>query len=247
MQNLPVVVAQHLPCVVMFVAEDPELAQKFKAMQESFEELRETLATETKEVAELLTKLNSNNCDVLAEIIACNQELDLILDANSEDSDDLDAFRALMEEDDEADGETSEIDEEVYEQHVKKALAISKMFKEIALKTHPDRTKNGKMIDLFMQAQKAYKEGDLEELYRIHAKVFNKPYVKVPLEDRLKALELQFNIVFQEFSQHRQSDEYKLFSIAQNYGEGHANQAHRALLKEILSQRKRDLAHAREI
>lgn len=226
--------------------EDDSLQSKFDAMKESLTELKETFASESKEVEDLLKTLNSNNHDVLTEIMECVAALDALHETNEEDEDEEESLAEALEEDEEKPEASWE--EEAEDARKKRDIKrlLGRMFKSIALKTHPDKTKNPSLIDLYMQAQAAYKKEDLEEMYEIHAKVFKLPYKRIPLEQRLAELEVQFNVVFQAFNQHRQSDEFKLYQISKHYGERHADQAHRALLKEILNQRKRDLAYARE-
>lgn len=244
MKNLPANIPQHLVATIDTSDQDDQILEKFNRMKASMSELAETYEAEAQKVTELMAKLNGVNFEILQEIQECEQALDKIIEDNQEDIEDVEAFLGKMEEDES--GDTPKPEAELEETERNKARMVSILFKEIALKTHPDRSKNPAHKDLFMEAQKAYKKGDLETLTEIHSKVFNKPYTKIPLTERLKQLEIQFSALFNEFQAHRQSEEYKIYQIFLCYGQSYAEQTHRAILKEILSQRKRDLTHARE-
>lgn len=222
--------------------DEADLLEQLTDMQRTLAEIKEVFIQETKSIEELMSSLNAENSDVIQEIMETLAALEE--DLNEYDFEDESEFSKAMEDGEEEAEEREEGGTDEAEANMRRM--VSKLFKEIALKTHPDRTRNPKLRSIYMQAQDAYGKQDLERLYELHSKVFNRPYKKIPIEKRIAELILQLDAAYYVLTEHRKSDEYRLLRMAETYGEEYAKHAHRELLKEILKQRKRDLAHAKE-
>lgn len=123
-----------------------------------------------------------------------------------------------------------------------KKESFKKLFRKIAQKTHPDRTKNADS-DLFIKAKKAYENEDLSSLLNIDENLFDDNY-KIDfdeLEKSIKKAEHEFSIIINS----------KVFIWASAFLKGDQDQKENALqeyksyLKRLIDNKKQQIESLR--
>lgn len=86
--------------------------------------------------------------------------------------------------------------------HERKSSGVKRLFKLIAMKTHPDKTKKSWLHDLFNLARKAYDDNDMQRLEKIFKCIVTKTtWAFLRLEEEVEELQIQEALTSQEVNQ----------------------------------------------
>lgn len=240
---------------------------------ETLEEILEEVAAlelrysaDCERVTKIIDKLNANNKPLIMEVERLSAELQAILinlaeSADLEDQANAEDLKKILEdnfEQDDTDHETrdNEADADMGAEHERwsRTVLIQKckaIYKAIARMTHPDKCRHlpdeVKMLraSFFLKAKEALSRLDYEGLDAIHIELCSKSHEPLNLVQRLlRARERRQNL-YHKIEALRQSDEWRLFSIAFHHGEGVADAQYRHNLQQTLEGLRHMIAHAK--
>lgn len=217
-------------------------------------------------VTKIIDKLNAKNKPLIMEVERLNAELQALL-INMTESDDLEDqanaedLKKILEDNfdqEDTDHETrdNESDADTQAEHerwsrselIRKCKAV---YKAIARMTHPDRCRHMseqeqlRRRELFLKAKDAVSRLDYEGLDAIHIELASKSHDPLNLVQRLLRARERRQILYHKIEALRQSDEWKLFSIAFHHGEGVADAQYRYNLEQTLEGLRHMIAHAK--
>lgn len=107
------------------------------------------------------------------------------------------------------------------EQRQKKSKEVAKLFRKIAMKTHPDRTKDPEMHKLFLAAKQYYACDDLDGLQEIWEAVSGKRMSRLlaKLFKRLQELLAEIKFLEKTLKAMRESDEFEILTLYEARGD----------------------------
>jgi hypothetical protein len=164
-----------------------------------------------------------------ADVAALTNEL---LSATDDDEDDED-----FEKDDEDDtvntdyqSACAEAAESAIAEDGSVIQSCKKLYRAIAKKCHPDKTKVPRLRNLFIKAHQAMQSYDLDTLQTLHDEVFGASGKKHSLLDRLIAAKLKRDALRIQWGAIISTDDYKLYTASKFHGYAVAKRAYRNIL-----------------
>jgi hypothetical protein len=122
-----------------------------------------------------------------------------------------------------------------------------KLYRAIAKKCHPDKTKIPRLRNIFIQAHQAMQSYDLDTLQKLHDDVYGASGKKHSLMDRLMAARLKRDALRLQWGAIISTDDYKLYTSAKLHGYAVAKRAYRnilALTKSFLKEQLSSLSNS---
>ena len=108
--------------------------------------------------------------------------------------------------------------------------SCKKLYRAIAKKCHPDKTKVPRLRNLFIKAHQAMQSYDLDTLQTLHDEVFGASGKKHSLMDRLIAARLKRDALRIQWGAIISTDDYKLYTASKFHGYAVAKRAYRNIL-----------------
>lgn len=221
------------------VADDPMTVNAAVELEDILEEIEAyegSISAYESNIGPLTQKLKQDFRSELDELASLQADVSALtnelLSATDNDEDDED-----FEEDDDDDtvntdyqSACAEAAESAIAEDGSVIQSCKKLYRAIAKKCHPDKTKVPRLRNLFIKAHQAMQSYDLDTLQTLHDEVFGASGKKHSLLDRLIAAKLKRDALRIQWGAIISTDDYKLYTASKFHGYAVAKRAYRNIL-----------------